>query len=88
MSPCVGVAHAENGGWSYDIVSAPKTRFLGNSLEVFPNGRTRIALKGRGETYTHVPPHVKVHSVVLGRTWIDCEGDFYIGCADSGARFR
>lgn len=86
LSPPVGVAHAENPKWEYDIVSAPKTRFLGNSLEVFPIGRTRIKLRSSGETYTHVPPHVKVHSIVLGRTWIDVEGDFYVFCPESGAR--
>ena len=86
VSPPVGAAHAETPRWDYDIVSAPRTRFLGNSLEVFPNGRTRIRLRAAGETYTHVPPHVKVHSVVLGRTWIDVEGDFYVFCPESGAR--
>ena len=46
-APCVQVshhppicaAHAENGQFVYDIVSAPTTRFLGNSLEVYPYGR-------------------------------------------------
>jgi hypothetical protein len=65
-------------------VSAPKTKFLGNSLEVFPNGRSRIRLRSSGETYTHVPPHVKVHNIVLGRTWIDAEGRFYVHSPESG----
>ncbi len=69
-------------------MSAPRTKFLGNSLEVFPNGRTRIRLRAAGETYTHVPPRVKVHSVVLGRTWIDAEGEFYVHCPESGATCR
>ncbi|KAI8467608.1 MAG: oxysterol binding protein [Monoraphidium minutum] len=86
ISPPIGVAHAEGPRWQYDIVSAPKTRFLGNSLEVFPNGRTRIQLRSRAETYTHVPPHVKVHSIVIGRTWIDVEGEFYVFCPESGAK--
>jgi hypothetical protein len=82
----VGVAHSESPRWQYDIVSAPKTRFLGNYLEVFPNGRTRIKLLGSGETYTHVPPNVKVHNLVLGRTWIDAEGEFYVYCPESGVK--
>ncbi len=36
--PPIGVAHAENAHFSYDLVSAPTTKFLGNSLEVFPLG--------------------------------------------------
>jgi hypothetical protein len=67
-------------------VSAPKTKFLGNSLEVFPYGRSRVRLRGAGETYSHVPPHVKVHSLILGRTWVDVEGHFSVACPDSGAR--
>jgi hypothetical protein len=84
--PPVGAAHAESPRWEYDIVSAPRTKFLGNSLEVFPNGRTRIRLRAAGETYTHVPPHVKVNNLILGRTWIDAEGEFYVYCPESGAR--
>lgn len=84
--PPVSAAHAESPRWRYDIVSAPKTRFLGNALDVFPNGRTRVALPGRGEVYTHLPPRVKVHSLVLGRTWIDVEGEFYVYCPESGAK--
>jgi hypothetical protein len=86
VSPPVGVAHGESPKWQYDIVSAPKTKFLGNSLEVFPNGRSRIRLCRSGETYTHVPPHVKVHNIVLGRTWIDAEGPFYVFSPETGAR--
>lgn len=85
-TPPVGVAHAENPKWEYDIVSAPKTHFLGNSLEVYPNCRSRIRLRTTNETYAHVPPHVKVHNLVLGRTWIDVEGEFYICCRDNGIR--
>lgn len=55
----MGAAHAENAHFSYSLVSAPTTRFLGNSLEIFPNGRTRVTLKHCGETFTHTPPQVR-----------------------------
>jgi hypothetical protein len=44
--PPVGAAHAENSAWTYDIVSAPTTRFLGNSLEVFPRGEGQRGWRG------------------------------------------
>ncbi|EFN59995.1 hypothetical protein CHLNCDRAFT_133152 [Chlorella variabilis] len=47
--PPVGAGHGETELWTYDIVSAPKTKFLGNSVEVYPIGRTRIRLKPTGE---------------------------------------
>lgn len=36
--PPVCAAHAENDHFKYDLVSAPTTKFLGNSLEVYPHG--------------------------------------------------
>ena len=36
--PPVGAAHAESELWTFDQVSAPKTKFLGNSVEVYPIG--------------------------------------------------
>jgi Oxysterol-binding protein len=39
--PPIGAAHAENDNWTYDIVSAPSTKFLGNSVEIYPVGAAR-----------------------------------------------
>ena len=36
--PPVGAAHAENKDWEYDMVSAPATKFLGNSIDIYPIG--------------------------------------------------
>ena len=36
--PPVGAAHAENRDWEYDMVSAPTTKFLGNSIDIYPIG--------------------------------------------------
>lgn len=44
--PPIGAGHAESvRGWSYSITSAPETKFLGNSIEIYAVGRTRIVLK-------------------------------------------
>ena len=40
--PPIGAGHAETELWSYDLVSAPKTKFLGNSVEVYPIGELDI----------------------------------------------
>ena len=37
--PPVGAAHAENKHWEYDMVSAPTTKFLGNSIDIYPIGQ-------------------------------------------------
>ena len=36
--PPISAGHAENDKWVYDIVSAPSTKFLGNSVEIYPVG--------------------------------------------------
>jgi len=73
--PPIGAARAEGPGWAYDIVSAPATRFLGNAVDIFPRGRTRIHLPGHGEAYALAPPNSKAHNLIVGRTWVDCYGD-------------
>lgn len=84
--PPVGVSHAESDLWSYDLVSAPKTKFLGNSVEVYPIGRTRIKLKGTGELFSLVPPPTKAHNVIIGSIWIDTFGDYTLLNSTTGAK--
>lgn len=84
--PPIGVGHGENENWTYDIVSAPSTKFLGNSVEVYPIGRSRIKLKSTGEVFTLVPPNVKANNVIVGSTWIDNDGAFSLVNTTTGAR--
>lgn len=84
--PPIGVSHAESPLWSYDQVSAPKTKFLGNSVEVYPIGRTRIKLKGTEEVFTLVPPTTKAHNVIIGSTWIDTFGDYTLLNVSNGTK--
>lgn len=83
--PPVGASHSESELWTYGLVSAPKTKFLGNSVEVFPVGRTRITLKTTGETFSLVPPPSKVNNVIVGRVWIDTCGTYRLTNTTTGA---
>ncbi|KAG0607356.1 hypothetical protein M758_8G021900 [Ceratodon purpureus] len=73
--PPVSTAHAENDHFIYDITSKVKTRFMGNALDVFPVGRTRILLKKSNMMLDLVPPPTRVHNLIFGRTWVDSPGD-------------
>jgi len=84
--PPVGAGHGECDFWEYDLVSAPKTKFLGNSVEVYPIGRTRIKLKTTGEVFSLVPPTSKANNVIIGRTWIDTYGDYTLVNVTNGAK--
>lgn len=84
--PPIGVGHGENDNWTYDIVSAPSTKFLGNSVEIYPVGRSRIKLKSTGEVFTLRPCNVKAHNVIVGGVWVDNEGDYVLENTNTGAR--
>ncbi|KAL2596847.1 hypothetical protein AAZV13_11G126300 [Glycine max] len=73
--PPMSAAHAENEHFTYDVTSKLKTKFLGNSVDVYPVGRTRVTLKRDGVVLDLVPPPTKVNNLIFGRTWIDSPGE-------------
>eukprot|EP00270_Netrium_digitus_P002669 TRINITY_DN1302_c0_g1_i3.p1 TRINITY_DN1302_c0_g1~~TRINITY_DN1302_c0_g1_i3.p1 ORF type:complete len:478 (+),score=107.77 TRINITY_DN1302_c0_g1_i3:23-1435(+) len=76
--PPISAGHGENEHFAYDCTSKVKTKFLGNSLYVYPVGRTQVKLKRTGHVIDIVPPPTKVHNLIFGRTWIDAPGDMII----------
>ncbi|GLJ44372.1 hypothetical protein SUGI_0930080 [Cryptomeria japonica] len=73
--PPMSSAFAENEHFTYTITSKVKTKFLGNSVDIYPLGRTRVVLKKSGDVLDLVPPPTKVHNLIFGRTWIDSPGE-------------
>ncbi|MED6120869.1 Oxysterol-binding protein- protein 3C [Stylosanthes scabra] len=73
--PPMSAGHAENEHFTYDITSKLKTKFLGNSIDVYPLGRTRVTLKRDGVVLDLVPPPTKVNNLIFGRTWIESPGE-------------
>ena len=84
--PPIGVGHGETDLWEYDITSTPKTKFLGNSIEVYPLGRTRIRLKTTGEVFSLLPPNSKAYNLIVGSMWVDTFGAFKLNNLTTGAR--
>ncbi|EOY07505.1 Oxysterol-binding family protein [Theobroma cacao] len=73
--PPMSAGHAENEHFIYDISSKVKTKFLGNSIDIYPLGRTRVTLKRDGVVLDLVPPPTKVNNLIFGRTWVDSPGE-------------
>ncbi|KAH7280187.1 hypothetical protein KP509_37G055300 [Ceratopteris richardii] len=73
--PPMSCGHAENEHFMYDVTSKLRTKYLGNSLDVYPVGRTRVTLKKTGEVLDLVPPPTKVNNLIFGRTWLDSPGE-------------
>lgn len=82
--PPIGAAHAENEHFTYDLTSKVKTKFLGNSVEVYPVGRTKVTLKKSGVVLDLVPPPTKVNNLIFGRTWIDSPGEMVMTNVTTG----
>ncbi|GMH12269.1 hypothetical protein Nepgr_014110 [Nepenthes gracilis] len=73
--PPMSAGHAENTHFMYDITSKLKTKFLGNSVDVYPVGRTHVTFKRDGVVLDLVPPPTKVNNLIFGRTWVDSPGE-------------
>ena len=83
--PPIGAGHASSKKWKYDITSMVKTKFMGNWVDVWPMGRTRIRLERTGEVFNICPPPSRVNNVIMGRTWIDTFGEMQVNNLNSGA---
>lgn len=73
--PPMSAGHAENEHFTYDVTSKLKTKLLGNSVDVYPLGRTRVTLKKDGVVLDLVPPPTKINNLIFGRTWVDSLGE-------------
>lgn len=84
--PPMTAGHAENDHFVYDCTSKLKTKFLGNSVDIYPVGRTRVVLKRTGHVLDLVPPPTKVHNLIFGRTWVDNPGDMILTNTTTGEK--
>ncbi|KAI3989565.1 hypothetical protein MKX01_035648 [Papaver californicum] len=84
--PPIGAAHGENEHFTYDLTSKLKTKLLGNSVEIYPVGRTRVTLKRDGVVLDLVPPPSKANNLIFGRTWVDSAGDMIMSNMTTGEK--
>ena len=81
--PC-GAGHAATEKWTYDITSMVKTKFMGNWVDVWPLGRTRIRLNRSSDVYNICPPPSRINNVLVGRMWIDTFGEMSVNNLATG----
>ncbi|KAF9611784.1 hypothetical protein IFM89_035769 [Coptis chinensis] len=82
--PPIGAGHAENEHFVYEVTSKIKTKFLGNSVDIYPMGRTCVTLKRKGVVLDLVPPPTKANNLIFGRTWIDNAGEMIMTNVTTG----
>jgi len=81
--PC-GAGHAATDKWTYDITSMVKTKFMGNWVDVWPLGRTRIRLNRSRDVYNICPPPSRINNMLVGRMWIDTFGEMSVNNLATG----
>jgi hypothetical protein len=84
--PPVSVAHTEHKDYVMWQQAHIKTKFLGNSFELYTNGFAYLYDKGTGELYRFSPPVNRVHNLILGTMWIEYHGESVVENMATGDR--
>eukprot|EP01099_Mayorella_cantabrigiensis_P001636 TRINITY_DN1733_c0_g1_i1.p1 TRINITY_DN1733_c0_g1~~TRINITY_DN1733_c0_g1_i1.p1 ORF type:complete len:525 (-),score=112.63 TRINITY_DN1733_c0_g1_i1:318-1799(-) len=73
--PPVGAMHVEHKQFKIWQDSSPKTKLLGNSIDLFTNARTHISFPNTDDHFYYTTPKTRAHNIIIGRTWVDHYGD-------------
>lgn len=71
--PPVAALHAAGAGWVYYTAYRVRSRFHGNSLEVWPEGVVHVRFSD-GDHFCYEQAHTFVSNLVVGSLWIDNAG--------------
>jgi len=69
------VSYAHNDNFDYWQTTEVKTKFKGNSIDVYPYGKCHLYLKKYDELYSWTSVTTTVHNVVVGQMWVDNYGE-------------
>jgi hypothetical protein len=78
--------HCEGQGWTMWQDFTMKSKFKGNYLELAPSGIAHLSFKTSGSIYSWRKVNTYVHNLVIGRLWVDNEGDMEIQNHKTGDR--
>jgi len=75
---------AEDAPWVFWQNSGPKTKFLGNALDLITHGHSYLHFPATGERYFYTNPATRVHNIIIGTMWIEHYGKLEITEMNSG----
>lgn len=86
--PPISAFHVTNRKDGYSIVCAllSRSRFTGNSVSAIIDGRAKLYLNKRDETYTMTMPYANCRGILLGSLCLELGGKVEIECAQTGCR--
>eukprot|EP01107_Rhizomastix_libera_P008198 TRINITY_DN23313_c0_g1_i1.p1 TRINITY_DN23313_c0_g1~~TRINITY_DN23313_c0_g1_i1.p1 ORF type:complete len:494 (-),score=66.22 TRINITY_DN23313_c0_g1_i1:78-1559(-) len=73
--PPISTSHCESKEFTAWQQAHIKTKFMGNTLELYPNGRASFFFHESGDLYRYTPPLSKLHNVIIGSTWMEFYGE-------------
>lgn len=86
--PPISAFHVSNRKDGYTITCAllSRSKFSGNSVSAILDGKAKLHLTKRGETYTLTMPHANCRGILLGSLCMELGGKVEIECAETGCK--
>lgn len=86
--PPISAFHVSNRKDGYTITCAllSRSKFSGNSVSAILEGKARLHLNKRGETYILTMPYANCRGILLGSLCLELGGKVEIECADTGCK--
>eukprot|EP00042_Codosiga_hollandica_P027819 m.141329 g.141329 ORF g.141329 m.141329 type:complete len:466 (-) comp52597_c0_seq9:364-1761(-) len=86
--PPVSATHTESrNGWTYRQEYRADTKFsIRGTLKVIPRGVCQVHLLKTDETFTWCKPATTVHNMIIGKIWVDQEGEVIVRNHRTGER--
>lgn len=76
--PPIGVAETTSDKWIVKQEAHIKTKFFGNSIDIFAIGHTHAVFPGNGDHFYWKQPDCHVYNIIVGGMWVDYTGDVEI----------
>lgn len=86
--PPISAFHVSNRKDGYTITCAllSRSKFSGNSVSAILDGKAKLHLNKRGETYTLTMPHANCRGILLGSLCLELGGKVEIECAETNCK--
>lgn len=86
--PPISAFHVSNRKDGYTITCAllSRSKFGGNSVSAILDGRAKLYLTKRNETYSLTMPYANCRGILLGSLCLELGGKVEIDCAETGCR--
>eukprot|EP01107_Rhizomastix_libera_P007584 TRINITY_DN22605_c0_g1_i1.p1 TRINITY_DN22605_c0_g1~~TRINITY_DN22605_c0_g1_i1.p1 ORF type:complete len:505 (+),score=165.49 TRINITY_DN22605_c0_g1_i1:22-1515(+) len=73
--PPISASHCESKEFTFWQQAHVKTKFMGNTLELYPNSKASLFFHESGDFFSFTPPLSKLHNLIIGSTWIEFYGE-------------